>query len=217
MSTKKVKVPKIRPLEGYNGMSDADIVARATAALTGLTGNSNFPTLPVDLATFNTNITGFSALISESMDGSKKVISQKNKQREVVIKNLEMLGRYVQVTANGDPAVFTSSGFQPASITKTPPAPLPLPVIKSVSQGAISGEIVVQVQPIPKAISYEIRYGAVVNGAPPSSWTSKVTPKTRPPIGFQGLTPGTVYAFQVRAQGKVGFTDWTDSTTCMCT
>jgi hypothetical protein len=215
MST-KTKVLKIRPLEGYGGVSDANIVVRATAALTGLTGNSNFTALPVDLAAFKTAIDTLSGLISEAMDGSKKVIAQRNKQREVVIRNLEMLGRYVQITSNGDAAVFTSSGFEAASTTKTPPGPLPLPVIKRVVHGAISGEIVVQVQPVPKAKSYEIRYGVLANGAPPTSWTSKPVTATRPPVGFQGLTPGTVYAFQVRAQGKLGFTDWTDSTTCMC-
>jgi hypothetical protein len=46
---------------------------------------------------------------------------------------------------------------------------------------------------------------------------SKVITKVKPPVGIDGLTPGTVYAFQVRALGKVGYTAWTDSTTCMCT
>src|SRR6266446_9767199 len=53
-------------------MTDADIVARATAAQTGMTGNSNFQNLPVGLATFKTDIESFSALISEALDGSKK-------------------------------------------------------------------------------------------------------------------------------------------------
>jgi hypothetical protein len=103
-----------------------------------------------------------------------------------------------------------------ATTAKAPPAPLPVPVIKSVDHGAITGEIVVQVQAVPKAKSYEIRYGAVVNGAAPSSWTSKAVPGVRPPAGIEGLTPGTLYAFQVRVLGKLGFTDWTDSATCMC-
>ena len=81
--------------------------------------------------------------------------------------------------------------------------------------GVISGEIVVQVEAILRALHYEIRYGVQVNGAAPSSWTSKVVTKVKPPVGFQGLTPGTVYAFQVRALGTVGYTAWTDSTTCM--
>ncbi len=132
MTTQAKKVVKIKPLEGYTAMSDADIVQRGTAAQTGLTGNSNFQNLPVDLAVLKTDIESLSALIAESLDGSKKVIAQKNKQREAVIKMLLLLGRFVEVHCNGDMAIFTSSGFVPASTAKVPPAPLPLPVIRSV-------------------------------------------------------------------------------------
>lgn len=212
---KPKKNKPIKPLEGYTVMSDADVVARGMAVETGLTGNSHFATLPVDLATLKANIDSFNALISEALDGSKKVIAQKDKQREAVIKMLRLLGRYVEVTSDGDMAIFTSSGFLPASTTKVPPSPLPLPVIRSVDNGVLSGELVVQVESIPKAVNYEIRYGAVVNGAAPSSWTSKVVTKVKPPVGIDGLTPGTIYAIQVRALGRVGYTAWTDSATCM--
>jgi len=213
---KKPKVPKIKPLENYDAMSDLDVVVRGTAAQTGLTGNTNFTNLPVDLTALKTDIDSFSALIAEAQDGSKKVIAQKDKQREVVVKKLKLLGRHVEVNSNGDMALFTSSGFQAASTTRTPPSPLPLPVIQSVDHGAISGEIVVQVLKIKGAKSYDIRFGARVNGADPTTWTTKVVTKVKPPVGIQGLTPGTVYAFQVRALGPLGYTDWTDSMTCMC-
>jgi hypothetical protein len=216
MTTKASKTKSIRPLEGYTIMTDADIVARALAVQSGMTGNSNFQNLPVDLAAFKTDIDSLSAFISEALDGSKKVVAQKNKQRQVVIKSLKLLARFVEVHSNADEAIFKSSGFEAASTTRVPPAPLPLPIIRSVDHGYISGEIVVQVEAIPKAKNYEFRYGAVLNGAPPTSWTSKVASKVRPPVPFQGLTPGTVYAFQVRAFGVAGYTDWTDSTTCMC-
>ncbi len=140
MTTQAKKVVKIKPLEGYTAMSDADIVQRGTAAQTGLTGNSNFQNLPVDLAVLKTDIESLSALIAESLDGSKKVIAQKNKQREAVIKMLLLLGRFVEVHCNGDMAIFTSSGFVPASTAKVPPAPLPLPVIRSVDHAQITRE-----------------------------------------------------------------------------
>jgi hypothetical protein len=213
-ATPKVKL--IRPLEGYTSMTDADIIARATAVVTGMTGNSNFPNPPVDLVAFKTDIDSLSALIPQAMDGSKKIIAEKNKQRQVVIKPLRLLGRFVEVHSNGDEAIFKSSGFEPVSTTKVPPAPLPVPIIRDIYQGVLSGEIVVQVESIPKAKNYEFRYSAVVNGAPPTSWTSKVVSKVKPPVGFQGLVPGTVYAVQVRAFGVLGYTDWTDSKTCMC-
>ena len=48
--------------------------------------------------------------------------------------------------------------------------------------------------------------------------TSAFEPTATSYIGSSvaGLTTGTVYAFQVRAFGVAGYTDWTDSTTCMC-
>ena len=217
MTTQSKKVVKLKPLEGYAAMSDDDVVHVGMAVQTGLTGNSNFQNLPVDLAVLKTNIESLSALITESLDGSKKVIAQKDKQREAVIKMLRLLARYVEVTSDGDMAMFTSSGFVPASTTKVPPSPLPLPVIRGVNHGILSGELVAQVQSIPKAKSYEFRYGVVVNGAAPTSWTSKVVTKVKPPVGIEGLTPGTIYAIQVRALGPLGYTAWTDSTTCMCT
>src|SRR5579883_1025540 len=103
-SSTKTKVVKIRPLEGYTGMSDADVVQRGTQVVTGLTGNTNFTTLPVDLATLKANLDSLSALMAEAADGSKKIIAQKNKQREAVIKMLRLLGRYIEVTSDGDMA-----------------------------------------------------------------------------------------------------------------
>ena len=33
---------------------------------------------------------------------------------------------------------------------------------------------------------------------------------------INGLTPGVIYAIQVRAFGQLGHTEWTDSATRMC-
>lgn len=214
---KKPKVPKVKPLENYDRMSDMDVSVRGTAVVTGLNGNVHFTTLPVDLTILKADIDSFSALRAEAEDGSKKVIAQKDKQRQVVVDKLRILGRYVEVQSSGDLAIFTSSGFPAASTTKATPSPLPLPLILNVDHGAVSGEIVIQIQAIAKALSYVIRYGAQVNGADPTTWMEKTITRVKPPAGIQGLTPGTVYAFQVRALGKLGYTDWTDSATCMCT
>jgi hypothetical protein len=39
----------------------------------------------------------------------------------------------------------------------------------------------------------------------------------RPGAVFKNLIPGTVYAFQVRAYGKSGWTQWSDIVTKMST
>src|SRR3989442_1163339 len=104
----------IKPLESYDRVSDEEVIRRAAGALTGLTGNTNFVNPPVDLATLKNTIDSFSSLVSESQDGSKKVIAEKKKQRIVLTKQLRLLGRYVEVTCKEDMAIFKSSGFEPA-------------------------------------------------------------------------------------------------------
>src|SRR6059036_206894 len=91
------KPKKIKPLDGFSNVSDADVVSRCTNIQTSMTNNPHFPNPPVDLAALKTAIDTFSALIAQALDGSKKVIAEKNKQREVVIKMVRLLGRYVEV------------------------------------------------------------------------------------------------------------------------
>ena len=66
------------------------------------------------------------------------------------------------------------------------------------------------------AKSYDLRYGVVANGTA-ATWTSVPVPTIKTAVSVTGLTPGTIYAFQVRALGKFGYTDWSDSATSMCT
>ena len=216
MSTPTKAKPKIiRPLENYTSISDQDLVKVSTAVTTGMTGNSHFTTTPADLTVLKTDTDTLNALISQAMDGSKKVISEKNKQRQVVIKKLKLLGRYVEVMSDNDPAIFNSSGFPAASTTKAPPQPLPIPVIKKVSHGT-TGQLLVVVKGHKKAKSYDVRYAPIVNGVP-NNWITVPVTSIRAAIPINGLTPGTTYAFQARALGKLGYTDYTDSATCMCT
>ena len=55
------------------------------------------------------------------------------------------------------------------------------------------------------------------DGALPKSWTVVQTPSTKPPLPIGGLRPGTIYTFQVRAYGMLGWTEWSAPVTRMCT
>ena len=72
---------EIKAIDGFSRVADGDVVSRATNIQVAMTGNGNFPNSPVDMAALKTAIETFSALIAEALDGSKKVIAQKNKQR----------------------------------------------------------------------------------------------------------------------------------------
>jgi len=201
------KRKQIRVLEGYSRATDGEVVSRGTAVDTGMTGNPNFTTPPVDLASLKTGIENLSALIAESLDGSKKVIAEKNKQRKAVINTLRLLGRYVEINCKEDMAILQSSGCQPASIPTAPPQPLPQPSIRKIDHGAISGQLLVQVQAVRGARSYDLRHSAIGSGGTPGEWLTQLLTSVKSPVPFSGLTPGTTYAFQVRALGKLGYTD----------
>src|SRR5437868_9228400 len=111
----KTKIPTIRPLEGYVEATDNDVLNRSTNVVAGVGANTSvFTAPPINPADLKTQNDTFSALMAEATDGSKKVIAQKNKVRGAIIKDLRILGRYVDKIANGDLAVFKLSGFEPA-------------------------------------------------------------------------------------------------------
>jgi hypothetical protein len=209
------KTVHLKPLDGFTKLSDVDVVKNGIGIQTNLTGNSKFPNPPVDLAVLKTNLDQLSALIAESADGSKKVIAKKNQQREVVVRMLRLLARYVEITCEGDLAAFQTSGFQLASKTKAVTTPLS-EKIRKIDRGANSGQIAVWIQPFRKAASYELRYAPSVNGGTPTTWATEGVARVKVPAVITGLTPGTTYVFQARALGKDGYTDWSDSVTFIC-
>ena len=80
----KTRVPRIKPVENYTKMPDAEVVNRSLAVCTGLDGNSNFTNLPVALKDFKAGIDSVSALMAAALDGSKKVAAEKDKQRHAL-------------------------------------------------------------------------------------------------------------------------------------
>jgi len=207
---------RFKALDGFSKLSDLDVVKNGISVQTNLTGNSKFPNAPVDLAVLKTDLDSLTALIAEAADGSKKVIARKNQQREVVIGMLRMLARYVEVVSQGDPAAFETSGFQLAPRTKAQAAPLS-EKIRKIDRGSNSGQVLVWLQPVPKAGSYELHYGPAVNGGAPTAWTTQGVLMVRSPVVLTGLMPGVTYFFQARALLKDGYTDWSDPVTFICT
>ena len=214
---KKSQPPVIQPLENYNSATDDEIVSLATAVAKGMTGNPKFPAPPADPAVLKTETATFSGLIADAKDGSKKVIAEKDRQRHTIVDMLKLLARYVEVMSKGEMADFTSSGFQPkAKPVPAPAEPLPTPGAPTVMHGTLTGQLLIQIKKIRKARAYKIRYAPVVNGVP-GNWTEQLVGSVKSPFPVNGLTPGTVYAFQVQAQGKQAYTNFSDSALFMAT
>jgi hypothetical protein len=210
------KVKKLKALLGFHGTPDTNLHAQLNAVYDGMNGNSAYATPPVDMTTFKSGIDVFNVLVTDAADGGKKAISAKNKQREVMIKQVTLLGHYVEAMCNDDLAVFNTSGFVAAPTARLAPQPLPPASIQWIDRGSVTGQVVVKVQGLPKALSYDLRYGVVTApGTLPASWTTQLLTGSSKVV-ISNLTPGGTYGFSVRALGRLGYTDWSDPMTFIC-
>ena len=202
------KPKKLKALFDFLPLPADAFVSRLTAIHDKMHGNTAFPNPPVDMAAFMTAITTFAASAVVTLDGSKQAIAIMKKQHEGLVKMAELLGHYVEATCNNDPVTFTSSGFAMRSTTRVPPQPLAQPTIVRVDQGK-TGELLVILIAVLKARTYEIHYAPVgTGGTLPTTLASITIASAKKPVPVANLTPGTTYVFQVRAFGKLGYTDW---------
>lgn len=211
--TDKIKsaIKEIKAKVGFHGVSDTDVLKAGNTAYSGLLANPAYPNTPIVLPDFRQALDRFSAVIVDAEDGGKKAISAKQSQRATVVKMYALLGHYVEAMCNNDPATFNTSGFTAVSKTRTPPQPLTQARFSSIDRGPNSGQTVVKVEPQARAIAFDVRYTLVDgSGGTSGSWTT-LTLTSPKKVTISGLTPAGTYQFQVRALGKLGYTDWSPS------
>jgi hypothetical protein len=210
-----MKTKEIKALVGSYGVSNGEVLHRGVNIQTNLTGNAHFPNPPVDLAVLEAALEPFAALIAQALDGSKQVIAQRNQQRMTVIQMLRLLARFVEMASGGDFAVFQTSGFQAAAMTRAT-TPSLSEKIRKLERANNSGEIVAWIRRMHGASSYELRWGPAVNGATPAVWTTLPLTRVKQAVTITGLTTGMTYMFQARALAQNKFTDWSDPVTFVC-
>ena len=211
------KVEKNKILMVFHTDTDDQLVTTMGAVDDGIYGNPNkFTNVVISKDTFEAQKGALSTAVVASKGGGRNAVAEKNKQRSASTKMLSKLARYVEEIANNDLPTLTLSGFTVTS-GKQPPKPLgPTGVDKLVQK--VSGQIIVSPTPTSGARMMEIRYGAILPGATvPASFATVQVAKARPGTPINGLTPGTVYSFQVRAFGATGWTEWSDAVTKMST
>ena len=152
-------VKKLKALLGFKTVSDTDFLNHLQTVYKDMNGNPNFSNPPVDMTTFKSGIDTFAVLVTDASDGGKKAIAAKNKQRALMIKQVTLLGHYVEAAANDDPAIFSTSGFVLAPIQRVPPQPLPPASIDWIDRSSVSGAVDVKVKGLPKALSYTCSTG----------------------------------------------------------
>lgn len=217
MSQATNKPKPIKVLGGYTKKSPTDNLAYANAVHAGVFSDpTDYPTPPVDEATFKSNIDALSADITAALDGGKKAIAARNRAEEAVIKMMKQTGLYVETACKDDMTTFLKSGFQPASTTPVVKPPL-TQHIRKITAGKTAGTMHLVLMLVDGATAYESRCTPVVNGVAGTPITQLST-KTRPATTITGLTPGTTYNIQVRSfADATGFSDWSDPVTRICT
>jgi hypothetical protein len=134
----------------------------------------------------------------------------------VVIEMLSLLVHYVETSCKQDVGILLSSGFDLAPAPRTSPQPLEPAAIKTIAHGN-TGQLLVKLGAVRRARSYEVRFAPVDPDGTPRQWTFQQVVGTTAPVTCAGLTPGSTYTFQVRALGRLGFTDWSQPVAKMCT
>ena len=208
--------PKLRISHNFDSTRVPDLLSDAQSVFTDMSAAAaTFTNPPVPMATLKQDIDNLTISAAAASDGGKKDIAQRNKDRHALEEDLTLLGAYVVKVANGDPAILILSGFKAAPPRSRAVAqPLAQPTIASIEQ-ANSGQLNVSIRAVDKAHGYDVSYSALVNGLP-GNWITETVTQARKPVSITGLTPGTIYAFRVRALGKTGYTDYSDAVTRMC-
>ena len=215
-ATTTKKPASLKAVTGFGKLDANALVNTAQLVAKGIGGNPQyFGNPPVDPEALKASATTLSAAILAAMDGGKSAKTIREKQRKMVIQDLKLLAVYVQNVSNDDPAIFAASGFTAKPTGKSAPQPVGAPTFRSLDFGVNSGQIVVSVKAQAAAKSYFIRY-AVMAGATPGAWTTIAAASVQKPVTISGLTPTTIYGFQVQALGALGYSDWSAITTIIC-
>jgi hypothetical protein len=207
----------IRVKVGYSKKPHAAFAVFALAVYETLLGNSHFPKPPVALARLKELIDEYQTLVAAAMDRGRNAILQRNSLRRELEKLVSQLGRYVEAASNDDPAIFATTVFERRSPTRSSPQQPETPRVLKAAHGANSGVIDLTLSPsLGKIKMYQVRFGIQDSEEPPTDWTVEVFSNANGPVSIRNLEPRRRYAFQVRALGAHGFTDWSDSVTIIC-
>ena len=205
--------PYVRAVTLSRGQSAEQLLATCGGIIKGLTDNPAYPNPPIDLKTLQAAVDGLNAAVAAQVHGGTAATAEKKNKQEALIKILRKLKHYVEDNCDNDLAVLLSSVFQAAAANRDR-SPLANPSILGIDRGN-SDELLLKVTPIARAKCYEVRSAVAGAGSGQAPW-QQAGIFTSSRITIANLVPTTTYAFQVRAIGAVGNTEWSDPVSHMC-
>lgn len=180
-----------------------------------MSGNSAFPDPRVSMEILGRALEDFRLAIQARPQGGRLATVIKNKARAKVMELLYRLASYVESKSENSLEILLSSGF-PARNRSRAQVAFPKAVILKIARGK-SGQLRLLVRAIPNARCYEVLCAAVKPDGAHASWQNAGRFTNSRKILIDGLTPGQIYAFQVRAiGGSTGSGDWSDPVSHRC-
>lgn len=208
-------MPILHVIIGFDGMKDHDIeeLAGAVSAKLYVEPVYNDPpdvVPPVSKADLDTARAAFTESIPIAATGGPEETAAKNNLRAALIALLRPLAAYVDGKHGNDLEVLLKSGFR-AGKTGSTPASVITPVIKGVKNGT-SGQLLPKVDPIDKSAGFEPRSALIAADGTQGPWVMGDFSKSARGLAINGLTPGALYALQVRAHfANNQHSDWSDT------
>lgn len=201
---KKMAKPKLelkkRTLSGLS-----DFVASIVSALTG---NPNFATPTPPLASVSAKLAEYDTALAESIATSNaarlatSTLEQRRSELEALVTHL---AGYVEAASGGDELKILTAGMQVKSLG-APVGPLPAPGNLNATAGDNEGTVDLGWEPVEGAVSYQVECKLHTDAG---VWEAVKT-VTSSKMTVPSLTPGTLYAFRVRAVGAAGQGPWSD-------
>lgn len=182
--------------------TDDNLITFIQGIVTAMTGNANFPTpmpaltaITAALTELQTNI----ATVTNLQNQLRQAHTDKDNAREALEQQVTYLANYVEIASAGDDSKIESAGMPVRS--QGVPVGLPgAPQNLNATASDFPGTIDLVWDPVPGAATYEIQCKVHDSPAPFTNAKSSTSSRTT----LEGLIPGTLYAFQVRALGAAG-------------
>jgi len=196
---------KYHLLHDHSELGDGPLGERALHVADQMDGNPNFINPPIKAADLRTAANTFIASVAVCKDGTTQDTLHKGVLRTALIAMLDQLITYVELTANNNPEVMKSSGFNLASTTTAKPAPVGTVAISGVTNPG-SGSLRLDLDVGPNVWGFEVQLSVTPGVWVPGGYFTD--PRNVMPTG---LTPGVMYALRVRVHGSMNqVSDWSD-------
>jgi len=193
-------------------LSDNDVILKCVNLKTALTGNANFPNLPVGLPALGTLITTAQTKLTAADNAAaaaKLATADKDTAIAALIAAAMQDVGYVDLTANGSESMILSAGLpvRAARVPQTVPAQV---VNFSVTAGDNAGELDAHWDGMDNAKSFEVQISA--DPFTEATWKTADT-VTNSKVALTGLTSGAKIWVRVRAINSKGKGPWSDPAT----